>query len=44
MKLDYIILAFIAAILLYFLSDYLFDKVTHRYYADVPKLVWEDVK
>lgn len=44
MKLEHIIFALVASIILYFLSDYLFDKIAHRYYADVPKIVWEDVK
>lgn len=42
MKLEQLILALVAAIVLYFLSDYLFDKVTHRYYAQVPVLKFED--
>lgn len=43
-EIEYLILALVAAVLLYFVSDYLFDKVSHKYYADVPKLVWENVK
>lgn len=44
LEIEYLILALVSAVLLYFLSDYLFDKVAHRYYADVPDLVWESLK
>lgn len=42
LEIEYLILALVSAVLLYFLSDYLFDKVVHRYYANVPVLVWSN--